>query len=248
MTSTESTAAAGLTDVLSAILNRHGATIVEDRRRLLGLLRDKAPVEMRPIRILMVAFDQGVPGRLKHAPISEIDIGREVAHLTSEAGISSDLARAAVLSWASALAGYKPATAAETNPLPLPAAVAPLPPVQPLSVQPLPATVSPPVQPLPQAAPSVQPIPATPGAMVQPLPVQPLPATVPPSVQPLLQAAPSVQPFPQRLGQWFNRSRCNLCRQPYLHPYSRCLKQRPPFNPFPQRLGQSNRSRCSRCR
>jgi hypothetical protein len=209
MTSTANAAANLLPDVLSAIVNSRGPRILEDRRRLLGLLRDKAPGESRGTRILMSAFDEGIPSRLNRETVSEIDIGREASHLTSEVGIAPELARDAVLAWARALTGYESAPVSSGDgSLNAPQLVQPvppqLPPVQPLptqatSVQPLPIPTQPvSVQPLPPQSSSqpasVPPLPAQ-VAMIQPLPsepasVQPLPAQ-PASVQPL-----PVQPLP----------------------------------------------------
>jgi hypothetical protein len=155
--------------LLASLLRERGMGLMEDRRRIFGFLRDRAPDEARSIRLLMAAFDDGVPARMKNAEISEIVIGREVSHLTSEAGIAPDLARDAVSAWAYALAGYQAAPA----PSPAPPEQAP-----PQTTTPSPTA--------PDAQQSVRPLPSL--APVRPLPVQPLP---PRSDPPPLAPAPA---------------------------------------------------------
>ena len=98
----------GVDRALWTIVTRHGLGVLEDRRKLLGLLRDHCAEATRDIRLLMAAFDEGAPSRLKAAGAnpSELEIGRETSQISLNFGISADLARQAVLTWANALALY----------------------------------------------------------------------------------------------------------------------------------------------
>lgn len=151
------TAGATLVDVLADLLRSRRDELLSNRRRLLGLLRDKAPAEQRATRLLMLAFDQGVPVRLAGATISADEIDREGARVAAETGVAPELAREAVLTWVRALG--RPSQAER-------------PAVEPVSVQPL-----------PEAPRSVQPIPVSP-IPVSPLPTPPSIQSIPSSAAP----------------------------------------------------------------
>lgn len=174
-----------LVAVLKEIVAREDGAILSNRRRLIGLLRDKLPEETRAIRMALTAYDAGVPARLRaHPSLGDVEVAQESHRLSNDTGLSDSFARSAVVAWAQALTDYTPqeATASSAPATPIP--VAPLPPVQ----------AQPALQPLPPQTPAaVQPVPVVP---VQPVPqsMPPLPMP-PPSVQPL-PAAPSLRPLP----------------------------------------------------
>lgn len=111
--------------LLADIAQRDNGALLGNRRRLLGLLRDRMPVETLIVRLLMAAFDAGVPARLRSAgQLSDLQIDQEIQHLIAETGASPEFARDAVLAWARAIADYADAA---TGPAPAPAQVLPLP-------------------------------------------------------------------------------------------------------------------------
>lgn len=121
-------ATADLGAVLDAIVRRHGPTILDDRARLFGLLRDHAPHALRDVRVLMAAFDAGVIERLRQASdlTAAASLATEAARVADASGCRPDLSDAAVRIWAGLLgrlAGGPPAV----QPLPAYGAVLPLP-------------------------------------------------------------------------------------------------------------------------
>ena len=104
-------ASSTLPAVLAGLMRERGPGLLGERRRLLGLLRDRLPGDVRAIRILMMAFDGGVPGRLAGTEPSSLDIGREGGVLSNETGLGLEVARQAVETWAVALCGYASAAA-----------------------------------------------------------------------------------------------------------------------------------------
>jgi hypothetical protein len=171
-----------LVAVLKDIAAREGGAILSNRRRLIGLLRDKLPEETRAIRMALTAYDAGVPARLRaHPSLGDVEVAQESHRVSNDTGLSDSFARSAVVAWAQALTDYTPQEATAS---PAPAPAAPIPPAPSVQAQPA-------VQPLPpQMPPAVQPVPVA--------PVQPLPQSVPPLPPPPVQSlgAPSVQPLP----------------------------------------------------
>ena len=174
-------AAPAIPQLLANLLRHRGVALLDDRRRLLGLLRDYAPEESLKIRLLMSAFDQGVPERLRQGPISEIELGREISNLIAQTGLAQVSASNAVRSWALALQGLVDPTQDNLAPVAASPVAAAAPPVQPL-----PASSPPPA---PQALPPVQPLPPVQLLPQAPPQVRPLPAAATPAGAPPTPAA-----------------------------------------------------------
>lgn len=138
-----------LLPALELIVARHGSGLLDDRRRLVGLLRDHAPDRLADIRLFIAAFDAGTPGRLKASPRRQDEVARESETLAASAGCAPDFARHAVAAWASILSAPRP------MPIPLPG--------------------TPGIQQMPMPLPLMQPMP---GAQM-PSPIQPLPGLMP---------------------------------------------------------------------
>lgn len=116
--STESHLAPGpdLAPVLIGLLRRDGIGLLEQRRRLNGLLRDYAPNAIRDIRLLLAAYDAGTPARLEASsdPSAAGPLAAEADWLVEEFGCARPLALHAVETWGRALSGLR-------APIPVPA-------------------------------------------------------------------------------------------------------------------------------
>jgi hypothetical protein len=144
--SSASMTAAQMADIVGRILTRHGREVLEDRRRVLGLLRDHAPGETRAVRLLMSAYDLDVPKHLaaESGTPNQFKIEHEVNALVADTGLQADLARWAVEVWSAALSGSVPSS------VPTPVAIA----AGTAAVLATTAAAAAPVAPPPQAAPS----------------------------------------------------------------------------------------------
>lgn len=121
-------------DRLAAIMAearpRLGAAGFADKRRVIGLLSDKAPDSKREIRAIGVAIDEGVPTVLARTerPMLGVEMDRLVKALEDDTGIKAELARQVVRSFAFALdlgpppSIYEAGAAAAMPPVPQPAA------------------------------------------------------------------------------------------------------------------------------
>lgn len=91
---------------LREIVARHGPSIVEDRRRCEGLLRDHFGEHRREVAVLTSALEEHVPQDLLAAPAStprEVLLARLARRLTDHLALAEEAARWAVNSWALAL-------------------------------------------------------------------------------------------------------------------------------------------------
>ena len=144
-----------LATVLKEIRPRFGVGAFSDRRRVIGLLADKAPDAKREIRVVGTAIDEGIPAALARTErhLVGVEMDRLAGALEASTGLRLDMARQVTRAFAFAM---------DLGPLPsiyeaagAPAPVAPPPP---------PVTspgggwsgVSAPVQPLPPSAPISQ--------------------------------------------------------------------------------------------
>lgn len=114
---TESQIVAGpdLAPVLVGLLRREGAGLLQQRGRLNGLLRDYAPGAIRDIRLLLAAYDSGVPHRLGQVaePTETRLVAQEADRLVDEFGCAHPLALNAVSTWGRAFAGLRVPAAPE---------------------------------------------------------------------------------------------------------------------------------------
>ncbi len=110
-------APADMGKVIAKIIERHSTKLLGDRRRLLGLLRDYVPGELRGVKLLMASFDQNTPqGFLEQgtAP-SKISIEQQANALVTNTGLQKELALWATEAWSAGL--Y-----AKSTPMPAPVA------------------------------------------------------------------------------------------------------------------------------
>jgi len=79
---------------LQEIRTRLGDGILDDKRRLNGLLFDAAPDAKREIRVIRTAIDEGVPDALRHAEreLLGLEMDRQANRLESSTGMRQDLA------------------------------------------------------------------------------------------------------------------------------------------------------------
>lgn len=115
-----------LAALLDGLVRRDGVGLLDDRRRLHGLLRDYAPDSIASIRTMMAAYDGGLVARLREAaaPLSGSEFERETTSVAEAAGCSAASAETAVANWvrvvATATGSAGPMPLPLPNPLPLP--------------------------------------------------------------------------------------------------------------------------------
>jgi hypothetical protein len=182
--------------VLGQLIARYGSGLADDPRRCEALLRDLAGDYRREVHALVQALREGVPADLQRTPSGvplEARLATLASRLENNLGLTTDLARWAVESWASAL-GLAPSAPRTTPtvlpppapPPPRPQQPAPGPPPAPPPTRPQQPAPGPPPAPLPtrpqQPAPlppaplPTRPQPPAPGPPPNPLPTQPRPA------------------------------------------------------------------------
>lgn len=91
---------------LGEIIARHGPSLIEDARRLEGLLRDYCGQYRREVSVLVMALEERVPMDMLSAPRSaprEVLLARMTTRLCDHLALSEPAARWAVASWALAL-------------------------------------------------------------------------------------------------------------------------------------------------
>src|ERR671912_3011325 len=91
---------------LREIVARHGPSVVEDRRRCEGLLRDHFGEHRREVSVLSSALEERVPHDLLAAPAGvprEVLLARLARRLSDHLALAEDAARWSVNSWALAL-------------------------------------------------------------------------------------------------------------------------------------------------
>lgn len=91
---------------LRYIVERHGASIIEDARRCEGLLRDYCGQYRREVSVLVMALEERVPSDMLSAPRGaprEVLLARMTTRLCDHLALSEPAARWAVASWALAL-------------------------------------------------------------------------------------------------------------------------------------------------
>eukprot|EP01037_Dinobryon_pediforme_P014605 gene14605-14729_t len=111
--------AAEMSGLVARLFGKHGRDLLTDRRRFYGLLRDYVPTQLRRTKLLMTAYDQGIPQNFAldtSAPTSFV-LDQAVQSIVSEAGIRTDLAQWAVDAWQGALFSPTPATADMSSPV-----------------------------------------------------------------------------------------------------------------------------------
>lgn len=98
-----------LAPVLLGLLRREGIGLLEQRRRLNGLMRDYAPAAIRDIRLLLAACDTGAAARLVASsdPLASASLAAEADRMVEEFGCARPLALGAVQTWGRALAGLR---------------------------------------------------------------------------------------------------------------------------------------------
>ena len=110
-----------LAPVLLGLLRREGIGLLEQRRRLNGLLRDYAPMAIRDIRLLLAAYDAGTPGRLgaSRDPSAAGSLAAEADRMVEEFGCARPLALNAVQTWGRALADLRAPEPRPPSPTPV---------------------------------------------------------------------------------------------------------------------------------
>lgn len=91
---------------LRRILADRGLSLVNDPRRIEAMLRDLCPEDRAEVNLLVMAQQDGVPGRLLHAAESgslPVTTQHLIAQLTRDRGLRPSMARWAVTTWGSAL-------------------------------------------------------------------------------------------------------------------------------------------------
>lgn len=115
---------------LAEIRPRFGAGGFSDRRRVIGLLADKAPDAKREIRVVGTAIDEGIPGSLARTErhLVGVEMDRLANGLEASTGLRLDIARQVVRAFAFAMdlgplpSVYEAASSASTAPPPPPVA------------------------------------------------------------------------------------------------------------------------------
>src|SRR5215213_9576246 len=91
---------------LREIVARHGPSLIEDRRRCEGLLRDYCGAYRREVSVLVMALEERIPAEMLSAPATtprEVLLARLSTRLCDHLALSEPAARWAVASWALAL-------------------------------------------------------------------------------------------------------------------------------------------------
>ncbi len=116
---------------LKRLVTRFGTGVLDEPRRLEGLLRDYCPGDKRGVTLLMSALQENIPRDLMaidvHVPV-EITAARLVRRMVDNRGLSNDAAGWCVEAWAHALGiAYQPVkkTPPVIQPVPSPFAAAP---------------------------------------------------------------------------------------------------------------------------
>lgn len=141
-----------LATALAEIRPRFGAGAFSDRRRVIGLLADKAPDAKREIRVVGTAIDEGIPASLARTErqLVGVEMDRLANTLEASTGLRLDIARQVVRAFAFAmdlgpLPSVYEAASAPMTPMPPPAPVTSPPggwagasvPIQPASTGPI---------------------------------------------------------------------------------------------------------------
>jgi hypothetical protein len=96
-----------VSDELAEIMRAHGRELLDEPRRLEGLLRECLPHSRREVAALLAALRARIPTRLCRLPpnskVSEILASNYAARLREEHALESESARWAVSAWANAL-------------------------------------------------------------------------------------------------------------------------------------------------
>ena len=94
-----------LAAVLAEIRPRFGAGAFSDRRRVIGLLADKAPDAKREIRVVGTAIDEGIPAALARTErhLVGVEMDRLANGLEASTGLRLDIARQVVRAFAFAM-------------------------------------------------------------------------------------------------------------------------------------------------
>jgi PQQ-dependent catabolism-associated CXXCW motif protein len=94
-----------LAAVLAEIRPRFGAGAFSDRRRVIGLLADKAPDAKREIRVVGTAIDEGIPASLARTErqLVGVEMDRLANGLEASTGLRLDMARQVVRAFAFAM-------------------------------------------------------------------------------------------------------------------------------------------------
>ncbi|MGQ0660770.1 rhodanese-like domain-containing protein [Sphingosinicella sp.] len=94
-----------LAEALAEIRPRFGAGAFSDRRRVIGLLADKAPDAKREIRVVGTAIDEGIPAALARTErhLVGVEMDRLANGLEASTGLRLDIARQVVRAFAFAM-------------------------------------------------------------------------------------------------------------------------------------------------
>lgn len=114
---------ADMSALVTRLLDKHGPSLLKDRGRLYGLLRDYAPSQLRKTKLMMTAYDQGVPQNfaVEATTPTSFAVAQATQSIIVEAGIQTELAQWATEAWLGALFPSKPQLVP-----PLQAAIAPV--------------------------------------------------------------------------------------------------------------------------
>lgn len=101
---------------LREIVARYGSSVIDDPLRCQGLLNDLCPASRREVTSLILVLKEGVPWELvkagKNAP-RHVILTRLAKQVSDNIGLSEDVARWAVESWARAVESLPPAAVAK---------------------------------------------------------------------------------------------------------------------------------------
>ena len=93
--------------IIAKVIAKHGNKVLDDRRKVMGLLRDYAPQEQRGVKLLMASFDQGNPQAFAahgSAP-QRLALDQQVNALVANSGLQNDFAQWATEAWSQGLYG-----------------------------------------------------------------------------------------------------------------------------------------------
>lgn len=84
---------------IQIIFRKYDNSVIENRPKLLGLLRDYGSEYEGEIRLLMIAFDEGIPKRYLSKEIRSADIKQEAKNFAARTGLDPEVARKTIHTW-----------------------------------------------------------------------------------------------------------------------------------------------------
>lgn len=84
---------------IELVFRKYGADLIENRPRLLGLLKDYGYDYDGEVRLLMIAFDEGIPRRFLSKEIFAADIKLEARNFAVRTGLDPEVAKKTINTW-----------------------------------------------------------------------------------------------------------------------------------------------------